>query len=69
MFANVDPNTVKQQSEMLKNMSDEELKRQIDAAKLMMPGTKIIILMILRYAGYDSGNDEICFIVPWLDVP
>lgn len=38
MFANVDPNQVKQQSEMLKNMSDDELKRQIDAAKAFMPG-------------------------------
>jgi hypothetical protein len=38
MFSNVDPDQVKQQSERMKNMSDDDIKRQIDAAKAFMPG-------------------------------
>lgn len=38
MLGNVSPEQLKQQSEMMKNMSDADLKRQLDAAKAFMPG-------------------------------
>lgn len=40
----MNPDLIKQQSEMMKNMSDEDLKRNMEAAKSFMPGISIIKL-------------------------
>ena len=40
-FANMDPNLLKQQSQMLGGMSDEQLKIQMERAKSFMPGMNI----------------------------
>ena len=37
-FANMDPNALKQQSQMINGMSDEQIKAQMEMAKRMMPG-------------------------------
>ena len=38
MINQMDPNLIKQQSEMLKNMSDEQLNATLNQAKSFMPG-------------------------------
>ncbi len=50
-MANMNPDMLKQQSEMFKNMSDEDIKRQMEAAKAFMPGKEISLkfAIITRY--------------------
>lgn len=41
-MANIDPSTLKQQSEMLSQMSDDEIKKKMDSAKSFMPSNYYI---------------------------
>jgi hypothetical protein len=59
----------------MKNMSDDDIKRQIDAAKAFMPGIsqRKIKWRWYRDAKHNTWDDEIRFIVhrvdvSWLDI-
>lgn len=49
-FANMNPEFVKQQTQSMNNMSDEEIKRRIQMTKSFMPGMPDISPEMLRMA-------------------
>lgn len=55
-MANMDPNLLKQQSEMFKNMSDAEIQARINQARSFMPGMPNISPEMMKFASQQMAG-------------